>query len=888
MKKSLLGVSTLALLACAGSAWAQTADSSVSEVIVTGTRQTGIKAADSAAPIQLVGKDQLIRTGAQDLADALTSAVPSLEISTSVGDAGKVHILASLRGLSPNDTLILVNGQRRHTTSNLAVDGGSIFSGSATTDLNYIPTAAIDHIEVLTDGAAAQYGSDAIAGVVNIILKKNSSGGIAIGEGGDYFSGQGATESLSFNQGFNLNDKGFLNVTLEERTQAHTVQGCGDYRFQSANCQLLPIGGGTYATAVNLADITKAQAYPVENQVNGLPQYAIYNSFFNAGYNLTPDIQLYGFGNFSYNASEHYENYRQAGKVGACLDGIGSFNKNTGVCTGGTAEIAVPTGFDPSEKFDETDYSITAGAKGTEYGWNWNLATTYGDNSTKVYVINTDNLSEYLDLQDASTTHVSYPTHTLYDGSFDASEWDGKLDLDRAFNIGLAGPLNVAVGAEGRRDTYAIGAGEPESYLGFGAESFIGYYPQNVTNASRTSEAGYIDLATKPIANLSVDAAFRYENYSDFGSTKTGKFTARYDFSPAIAIRGTISNGFRAPTLAEEYYNGLNVGPTSVSAQEAPDSPSAAAAGFAKLKPEQSINYSGGLVLHPLPKLQITVDAYYILLNDRILPLSGFSALTAKCVPNSIAATTPHTSTQLATKCPTGQTAEDVEVAPGILTALANQGVSTAGLTSVGVSAFGNGANTRTDGIDVTVNYASDFGAFGHVDWSLGSNYNHTKVSQNSNLPSILYNSIPAIGINQTQALTPTIASALTTAPPHEKLILQGFWQKGPWSVNLRESVYSGMKELLSTSAEVVSTTPQNYYGIIPTTGITDLDVGYKINRFLKFDVGANNLFNTKPPLIPNTVTGQPLTGDVYNVPYAFSPFGTDGGYYYGRVTLTY
>ncbi len=872
MKKSLLGVSTLALLACAGSALAQSTDSaSVSEVIVTGTRQTGIKAADSAAPIQIVGGQQLLKTGSPDLASALATSVPSLDIQTNGGDAAAVEILASLRGLSPNDTLVLVNGQRRHTTSNLAVDGGSIYSGSATTDLAFIPTESIDHIEVLTDGAAAQYGSDAIAGVINIILKKNASGGLATGTGGADFNGQGATSNVQFNQGFNLNDKGFLNVTLEERTHDFTTLGFGDDRFQSANGALLPSATGIEGNVVN------GNNYPHENRLNGDPEYAVYNSFFNAGYHLNDDIELYGFGNYSYETAQHFENYRTPNKIEA--------NECLAPCTtsadygAGATVYAVPNGFNPKEKFDQTDYSITAGARGTKFGWNWDLATTYGENSTQVYVINTDNASTFTTLQNVSATPVPYPTHTIFDGSFDSTEWSEKFDIDRSFAVGLAGPLNVAAGFEGRRDTFGIGAGEPESYYGSGAQSFAGYSPDDAVSANRTNYAGYIDLALKPIENLSVDVAGRYETYSDFGDTKTGKVTMRYDVSPTIAVRGTLSNGFRAPTLAEEYYSGLNVGPTSVSGQLAPDSAAAKAAGFSPLKPEQSINYSAGLVLHPIPKLQITVDAYYILLHDRILPGSGFEALEALCVPNGTSGVKSTGATVIKT-CPAGQTAQDVEVAPDILSLLNNQGVTTSGLTYVGVSAFINSVNTRTDGVDVTANYSSDFHEYGHVDWSLGFNYNHTQISAIEDVPAALYYNSPALGVNQTKALLPDSTSDLTTAPPREKVILQAYWTKGPWSVNLRETVYNDMSEYVGTPS---------FLEKINTTGITDLDVGYKVNRFLKLDMGANNLFNTLPPLTPNTSTGQPVDGGrVYGVPYGFAPWGQNGGYYYGRLTLTY
>ena len=880
MKKLFLSASTVALALSAGAAFAQTAPTeATSEVIVTGTRQVGIKAVDSAAPIQLVGSQQLVQTGSPDLASALSSSVPSLDIQTNGGDAAAVHILASLRGLSPNDTLILVNGQRRHTTSNLSVDGGSIYSGSATTDLNYIPIGAIDHVEVLTDGAAAQYGSDAIAGVVNFILKKNASGGSLTATGGEFYDGQGATQSVSYNQGFNLFDKGFVNVTLEERTHEHTDLGCGDLRLQSSNCALLPVGSALSpnASAANLSGVIHSN-FPNPNQLNGDPQYAVYNAFFNAGYDLTPEIQLYGFGNYSYNASEHYENYRLPSKVGACVGGVGSYNANTGVCTGGVVNLAAPNGFAPSEKFDETDYSITAGARGTKFGWNWDVSTTYGDNATKVYVINTLNASTFTTLQNASSTAISYPTHTIYDGAFDSTEWSGKLDVDRSFNVGLAGPLNVAAGVEGRRDTFGITPGEPESYYGGGAQSFAGYGPANYTAASRTNVAGYVDFAVKPIKDLTVDVAGRFEHYSDFGDTKTGKLTLRYDFSPEIAVRGTISNGFRAPTLAEGYYTGLNVGPTSVSGQLAPDSAAAAAAGFASLKPESSINYSAGLVLHPIPKLQITVDAYYILLHDRILPGSGFQALAAYCVPNGT--TIAHTSAPVNKTCPAGQTAEDVLVAPTVLNVLANSGVTTAGLTNVGVSAFINAVNTTTGGLDVTATYSSDFEQFGHVDWSLGFNFNHTQVSGNSALPSALYSFNSAVGINQTKLLGVDSASDLTTAPPREKLILQAYWHKGPWSVNLRETIYNDMSEYVNSPPVLEK---------IGTTGITDLDIGYKVTKNIKLDAGANNLFNIIPPITPNTSTGQPVSGAlVYNLPYGFAPWGQNGGYYYVRATVTF
>ena len=228
--KNFAGVSTIALAAAlmasnAFAADASSAPTDVSAVIVTGTRVTGMKAADSAAPIELVGSEALRRTGSADLVQALAQTVPSLNIQTFGFDTAALTVSAALRGLNPNDTLVLVDGKRRHTTSNLAVDGGSPYSGAATTDLSWIPVGAIDHVEVLTDGAAAQYGSDAIAGVVNIILKKNSSGGSASITGGQYYGGDGETGAISLNRGFTLGDKGFVNVTLEQKYHNYSQQG---------------------------------------------------------------------------------------------------------------------------------------------------------------------------------------------------------------------------------------------------------------------------------------------------------------------------------------------------------------------------------------------------------------------------------------------------------------------------------------------------------------------------------------------------------------------------------------------------------------------------------------------------------------------------------------
>jgi iron complex outermembrane receptor protein len=846
MNRLLAGASLLALLTANAARAAEAAaapapsDATVEEVIVTGTRQVGVKAADSAAPIEMVGSQQLLKTGAADLAAALQSSVPSLNIQTNGGDAAAIQVLAALRGLSPNDTLVLVDGKRRHTTSNLAVDGGSPYSGSATTDLSFIPVGAIDHVEVLTDGAAAQYGTDAIAGVVNIILKKDTSGGVFSTTGGQYYNGQGSSLNFSVSHGFNLNDKGFVDVTIEERYHDFSTLGIGDNRVTNPDGTV--IANLPYPTS----NTTKDPDFPHINRLNGDPAFNLYNGFFNSGYKLTDNVELYAFGNYSYREAQHYENYRVPTKV-------------QGVTSDGTKVYPLPNGFDPREKFDEKDYSFTGGIRGDYKGWHWDLSSTYGGNNTQVYVINSANAQLFPVLQALSATPIT-PQTDFYNGAFDETEWTNNIDIDNSFNVGLASPLNVAFGAEERRETFGISQGKPSSYYGAGAQSFDGYTPLDNGSYSRTSEAAYIDLATDPIKGLHTDIAGRYEHYSDFGDTEVGKVTVRYDFNPAIAIRGTISTGFRAPTLAEEHYSGTNVSPTSADVVLPPNSYAASFTGFAPLKPEKSDNYSIGFVLHPLPNLQITGDFYEIDIKDRILE-SGFIYGTCCSSPGASV------------------------ISQGVLNAISAKGVTIdSGLSYTGISLFANAANTSTQGFEATANYASDFGDYGHVDWSIGFNYNKTDITAVFPLPAAVSNTAAqcaVLPVCNTGFLTPNASSALTTATPREKVILQANWTWHQFAVNLRETIYGPVSQYTATSDPFLLK--------IGTTGITDLDVAYNITPKLKLSIGANNLFDIIPPLIPNGSNGKPIDGGlVFNVPNGDSPWGQDGGYYYGRVTLKF
>lgn len=841
MKGSLfLSAGVGALMLAARPAAAQT-DSAVSEVIVTGTRAVGgMRASDSPAPIEVVGAAALKQTGYADLPDALAANVPSLNVQMVGNDSASLVMQAALRGISPNDTLVLVNGKRRNITADLGNDGGSPYSGSATVDLSFIPVGAIDHVEVLTDGAAAQYGSDAIAGVINVILKNSPSAGVITATAGQNYQGDGATGQWSVNKGFALGDKGYFNITLEEQAHGATEVGKYDARYQAANGTLLPGLPAIYYTG-----IPNAPNYPNENRSVGNASYNLYNAFFNAGYDLGDGLEAYAFGSYGTRVAAHGANYRPPDKV-------------VGLPLGSTTPVfPLPNGFELQEAFKEYNYSFTGGLKGSLAGWHWDLSTVYGGDNDKVYSIDDANPGLFAVQQAASASPV-VPQRRFYDGSYSDTEWATTLDLDRSFGVGLASPLNVGLGLEYRKDTYRILPGEPASYEDGGAQGFDGFDPLDFTKVSRSNYAAYVDLAVDPIAHFHVDLAGRFEHYSDFGDATVGKLTARYDFNPNFAVRGTVSTGFRAPTLQEEFFSGIDVSPSAAEVQVPPNSSASSAAGFSKLRPETSRNLSVGFVAHPIDHLQITADYYYTGLKDRILT-SGFLLGYINGFPNNGV------------------------ISQAVLDAIAARHVTLdSGVSYAGIAIFANAANTRTQGVEATANYASDFGDFGDVDWSVGFNYNQTTATKLAPLPASVVN--PDVG--QTEFLDAASLSALTTALPKEKVILQALWTKGAWSANLRSTVYGPASSLASPDGTGAGTGA--FVERIPVTAIFDLDLGYKITRQLKIDVGANNLFSTRPPRVP-TVNGVPADGNaVYDLPYTFAAWSIYGGYYYGRLTYTF
>ncbi|HEX5263384.1 MAG TPA: TonB-dependent receptor, partial [Phenylobacterium sp.] len=789
MRNVYYGASLFALATCiASNAIAADAGgaSNVEEVIVTGTRVSGLKASDSPAPVQVVGSDSFKRVGQPDLIQGLAQIVPSFTAEALGGDTANLTLSARLRGLSPNDTLVLVNGKRRHPTGNLHVLGGP-YQGAATADLSLIPVDAIDHVEVLQDGAAAQYGTDAIAGVVNIILKNAASGGQLAGTAGQYYQGDGDTGALSLNFGTSLGASGFLNVTGETRFHGFSRRGGADARFAAVDGTLIP-NSGTGVT-------TNIPGYPNLNNIIGDAQSNIDNLTYNAGYNFG-EVEAYSFGSYSYRKASAFENYRVPCKVIASpVLGV------AGACGAANAIVFAPQGFSPREGLVESDYALTFGLRGDTAGWHWDLSSTYGRDKDDISTLNSANRALFID------THFT-PTQ-FADGAFTSTQWTNNLDVSRAFDAGMAEPLNVAFGIEQRSESYEITAGDAGSTYKEGGQSYPGFLQSDAGKHTRNNFAGYVDVAASPVTALKVDAAVRFEHFNDFGDTTVGKLTGRYDFSPAFALRGTIANGFRAPTLAEEFYSATNVSPTSAVVQLPPNSEAAALLGFSPLKPEKSTNYSVGFVAHPAANLVATLDAYSIDIKNRIIGSGLYLGLDGTTVVSQ----------------------------PVIDAIKAHGNVLDPTVTFVGVSLFANGVDTRTQGVDLTVTYVTELEEWGHIDWTLAANYNKTTVTKQIPPP-------PPLAA-QGALLSPTAISDLTTASPREKVTLGILWSMDRWTVNFRQTVYGESSEIVSPDG---TGAPPNFVNKVGVTWIADLDVSFAVTDRVKVSAGANNLFDHKPP----------------------------------------
>ncbi|MDI1294665.1 MAG: TonB-dependent receptor [bacterium] len=847
-------------------------------IIVTGTRTTGMKAADSPAPIQLLGADALARTGSPDLLQSLAQQLPSIQAQSFGSDLQAHTLQMKLRGLSPNHTLILVNGKRRHGTANVSVAGGP-YGGSAAPDISFILPESIDHVEVLQDGAAAQYGTDAIAGVINFIQKKADHGGSITATGGQYYDQGGKSYSISGNIGLAPFEGAYLNITAQKKHKGYSFRG--------------DINPQAIALSTKYPEIKNLPGYPYTNRIVGDPHIDQTVVSYNAGYEFG-EFEAYSFGSYGHKKAAAYENTRPPTTV---VSGAGT------IAAGGVAGVPYYAGgFQPQETIDETDYSFTGGISGKIGETTFDLASTYGKDKFSIDVIHTANASLYKD--------TGFTPETIHDGTFYNTQWTNTLDLTHAFDIGLSEPVNVAAGLEFRHETFGIRAGEPASYYGGGTQSFYGYSPIDAGSYKRNNFSQYLDVSFKPTEAWLVDAAVRHEHYSDFGNTTVFKLTSRYDFSEAFALRGTASTGFRAPTLAEGGYSGINVGPTSLSGVLPPASAAAAALGFGGLGPEKSTNFSLGAVINPASNFTITLDAYQITIRNRIMTSTTFSGFQGDRCPAGYAGTNaaeclPYDADKYAiynqlavlgaVNGALGGSSSLTSLAgataiPTYVLYRANGDRETDG--SIGVQSFVNGVKMRTRGIDLVANYTTDLGDMGKVDLTYTANYNVNKVLGVNGLPSALYSSTINPGL--TALVDSSSFVELEHSTPKFRGTFNVFWAWDKLSVNLRESYYSEVYALETANTTTSAGKAGELIKVpVKASFLTDMEVGYQVATPIKISFGATNLFNKYPTERSKSAIRQfekdnnqrGYSSDKYPL---FSPFGINGGYYYARINVTF
>ncbi len=793
-----------------GAAVAAAAADTGESVIVTGTRDLNRKARDSTSPIDVISAATLRRSGVVNLADSLVKTDPSIDIKSEGADTAALTAQVRLRGLSPNDTLILVDGIRRHPTSNISADAGPE-QGSTAPDINMIPAAAIDHIEVLRDGAAAQYGSDAIAGVVNIITKKTDHGLAASAESGaNAVNGDGWLYQLDADGGLSFGNDGYVHLggqiyhkdffvapTIDDRTSAFAPGG-------------FPEPGNS-------------------NHILGVPEETRETLSIEAGKTLVPDLfgGLQGFSLITYGHrhAEAYENWR----------------------TPTSLPRIYPYGYSPRETDEENDFAATLGLKADDVlGFHVNLSTTYGDDESDIGVKNTGNPNLFK-LGDTNPADPDFgqppgftPT-TVLAQTQRTGQWTNDLNFVKPVTVDRM-PLNLAFGIENRVDIYKLGAGNPPSYELGGTQGFAGLRPQNAGNFYRDVYAAYLDLDTHPLPKWDVDFAGRYEHYTDSGDTETGKISTRYDFTRRFAIRGTISNGFAAPTLAQEDFSAINVGPTSASGDLAVNSAAARSLGAVPLKPQRSTNGSAGFVLEPIDNLSITTDVYQINIRDEIV---GAGGVVGQQAVNAI----------LLTGAPLPAGAE---------------------VNQISAFYFANALSTRTQGVDVNVNYFSDFRQFGTVTWTAALDLNRTRLHH--------------LGTNSEGQpfLTAEGVSYYTTDAPRSKIILDAFWKIGRFDLNLRWTRW-GQTTTLETYQELAPPALQfsnsQFYQFQQTpVWLTDLEVGYQLSRRWHVALGGSDIFNLLPREEPPEVSSR----NVSHYATGAAQIPISGGFYYGRLNYTF
>jgi iron complex outermembrane recepter protein len=756
------------------------AEQPVTMEIEVGSRGPERSLTETPVPVDVIPIEEVAtESGQLDVTQLLQFTAPSFNSNRQSGSDGSDHVdAATLRGLGPDQVLVLINGKRRHTSS-LIYLFGSRARGNVGTDLNTIPVSAIERIEILRDGASAQYGSDAIAGVINIVLKKDA-GLSALLSAGAYTAGDGENGQVALHYGAALGERGSLNVTGEALNRNRT----------------------------NRASIGEPRTIG-DSDTENLTLF----------YNL--DLPTRGEGSF-YAHGGYNDRDGLAGawyRGGADSDDVPTRN----------SALMYPAGFVPQIGTAIEDVSTAVGYRTLLGGsWSFDLSTSYGSNRMRYQI------SETLNASIATMNGGMSPT-SFDAGGFSFSQQTTNLDLSRFYPAFMKG-LNLAAGLEYRDESYEIFAGEDGSWRDFdgagggnaGSQGFPGFQPVDEVNAGRSNTAAYVDVEMQMSERFLVTGAVRGEDYSDFGSTVNGKVSFGFKATPALNVRGSASSGFRAPSLHQRYFSSTF---TDFIAGEAADiklapneSELAERVGIPKLKEEESTNYSLGFTWNPSSAFDLTIDAYQIDIDDRIVLTGGF-------------------------------TGDD----PDIGAIIAAQNI-------VEARFFTNAIDTSTRGLDLTLGHRRDLAA-GRFATTFALNLNETEVEAINTAPGLAGKE--DIYFNQRERMF------VEGSAPKTKATLGFDFDRDRWSSGVRFLYFGEVEAGTWTQIDDPAAPPQHY----DARTTTDVHFGYELTPEVKLTVGGMNIFDVQPTAQdPNETENGALWENVQ--------MGFNGAGYYARISV--
>ncbi|MET1254522.1 TonB-dependent receptor plug domain-containing protein [Aliikangiella maris] len=845
-------------------------DEEATKMVIVGSRAAPRSISDSPVPVDVISAEEITASGTSDMTSLLASVAPSFTVNEQpISDAATMVRPANLRGLSPDSTLILVNGKRRHRSAVITFIGGGIADGSQGPDISAIPSTALKQVEVLRDGASAQYGSDAIAGVINFVLKDNADGGEFTVKSGEFSEGDGKALLFSGNVGMPFTERGFANFSFEYNDREATSRSV--QRDDAAGL----------ITAGNLAVQNPAQIW-------GMPEVKDdYKLFVNIGLDLGNNKEAYLWGNYSQREVDggfYYRNPQTRSGVfqgprlvnGVWISRPGDDDPTrqalwddatpsilTGDLTPGATDNSncprvmvvdglvdeaalaslagancfafnslFPGGFTPRFGGQVVDTSITMGTKG-EYsgGMNYDISMSLGRSAVDFAIRNTINPSLGPDT----------PTD-FYPGSYVQLEKALNYDVSKEFETSSLAGMTFSAGFEWREDSFEVKPGEQASFevgplaaqgFGIGSNGFPGFQPRAAGVFTRRNIGFYADLETYFTDEFMMEFAVRYEDFSDFGSTFDGKISGHFQATETFAIRGSASTGFRAPTVGQS--NVINVttafGANGLEDQATlpPTNPIAIQKGGEPLTPEESTAFTLGAVFD-LDDLFITLDYFNIEVEDRISQTS-----------------------------PLDLTQTDID-------ALLALGVNDA-TSFTSVRYFTNDFDTTTEGFDLVVSYSADMWG-GKTDFNLALNHTETTVDRFS--PDIISN---------------VKVELLERGVPEDRATLTMNHSQDSWNLLTRISYYGEYYEdHLESEA----------FPIYPGTEVSvDMELGYKVTDDLKFSIGANNLFDETPDSLEDVyIDGDVSKGSyagVAGAQYALkSPLGFNGRFVYLKANYTF